>query len=471
MENPNTLFDTWMDVQNKMTKNMVEMNEKLQKTMIGGEMMEKGSELYKEWLEKQKGLLNNLMNQTTNGSTAANGQTTTNGNPSANPADFFQNWLNMQNEGMQKWMETSRTLTENMMKGQTGAFNPWDNTQNLQDNWMNGFNTMFSGMNKAMTEMPKFMNPNTAKEAFEDLVKGTQTYAKMYEMWQPFFQNMPKGGFDMEAMKKMFDPTAYKGLIDQMFGFTQNNNLMQLFDQTSKTITNWYANSRQMGESMVNMFGKERDLMEGMMPFGSSYVSEMYKTMFNNFRQGMLPFFRISAPGKEQEQLDKLFEMQEKLVNYSVKQNEMQFLIYTNAANAWTEVMNTLKTRSEEGKEYSNFQEFYGEWASVNEKIFIELFSTEEFSRLQGELMGLGLDLKKGFEEQMEATLEPFPVVLKSQMEEVYRNNYELRKELRSLQKTVKEMQKTMENATAEAAKTAAKTTTATTATTATAKK
>jgi len=105
-----------------------------------------------------------------------------------------------------------------MMKGQTGTFNPWTNNLN-QDNWMNGFNSMFSGMNKAFTDMPKFMNPSTAKEAFEDMLKGTQTYAKMYEMWQPFFQNMPKGGFDMEAMKKMFDPTAYKALIDQMFGF------------------------------------------------------------------------------------------------------------------------------------------------------------------------------------------------------------------------------------------------------------
>jgi hypothetical protein len=440
-----------------MTKNMVEMNEKLQKTMIGGEMMEKGSTLYKEWLEKQKGLLNNLMNQT---ATTTNEETTGSATE-ANPADFFKNWMNTQNEGMQKWMETTRTFTENMMKGQTGTFNPWTNNLN-QDNWMNGFNSMFSGLNKAMTEMPKFMNPSTAKEAFEDMLKGTQTYAKMYEMWQPFFQNMPKGGFDREAMKKMFDPTAYKALIDQMFGFNPNNNLTQLFEQTSKTISNWYTNSREMNNSMLNMFGKERDLMEGMMPFGSNYVSEMYKTMFNNFRQGMLPFFRISAPGKEQEQLDKLFVMQEKLVNYSVKQNEMQFLIYTNASNAWTEVMNVLKSRSEENKEYSNFQEFYGEWASINEKIFIQLFSTEEFSRLQGELIGLGLDLKKGFEEQMEAMMEPFPVVLKSQMEEVYRNNYELRKELRGLQKTVKEMQKNMENAIAEAIKTATKTAVAT---------
>lgn len=460
MENTNTLFDTWMDVQNKMTKNMVEMNEKLQKTMIGGEMMEKGSELYNEWLEKQKSLLNNLMGQTKE-ATTANGKATANGTEGINPADFFQNWMNMQNESMQRWMEMSRTFNENIMKAQTGAATPFGNTQNMQNTWMNGFNTMVTGMNKAMTEMPKFMNPGTAKEAFESMMKNTELYTKMYEMWKPFFQNMqnmqnmPKGGFDLENMKKMFDPAAYKGIIDQMFGFNPTNNLTQLFEQTSKAITNWYGNSRQMGDSMLNMFGKERDLMEGMMPFGTSYVAEMYKNMYNSFRQGMLPFFRVSAPGKEQEQLDKLFEMQEKMVNYGVKQNEMQYLIYTNAATAWNEVMNVLKNRAEEGKEYNNFQEFYGEWASINEKVFINLFSTEEFSRLQGQLIGLGLDLKKGFEEQMEAIMEPYPVVLKSQMEEVYRNNYELRKELRNLQKTVKELQKSMENGKEEGTKTA----------------
>ncbi|HSI90360.1 MAG TPA: poly(R)-hydroxyalkanoic acid synthase subunit PhaE [Adhaeribacter sp.] len=456
MENKNTIFDTWMEAQNKMTKNMVEMNEKLQKTMTGGEMMEKGSELYKEWLEKQKGLLNNLMGQE---ATTANGETSETNGKTLNPADFYKNWMNVQNEASEKMLEMNRAFYDNLMKAQTGATAAWGNPQSLQDNWMNGFNTVFSGMNKAMTDMPKFMNPNTAKDAFENMMKSTQTYAKMYEMWQPLLQNMPKGGFDAEAMKKMFDPAAYKTIIDKLFGFTPNGNMTQLFEQSSKMISNWYSTSRQMGDSMLNTFGKERDLMEGMMPFGQSYVTEMYKNMYNGFRQNMMPFFRLSSPGKEQEQLDKMFEMQEKMVNYSIKQNEMQYLIYGNAATAMTEVMNVLKARTDEGKEYSNFQEFYGEWAAINEKIFIQLFSTEEFSRLQGQLISLGLDLKKGLEEQMESILEPFPVVLKSHMDEVHRNNYELRKELRNLQKTVKEMQRTMatapkENATPEASKT-----------------
>jgi hypothetical protein len=196
-----------------------------------------------------------------------------------------------------------------------------------------------------------------------------------------------------------------------------------------------------MGDSYLNAFGKERDMLEGMMPTGAGYMNEMYRGLYNNFRQSMMPFFRLSAPGKEQEQLDTMFELQEKLVNYSVKQNEMQYLIYTNAGKAMNNVMELLRTRAEEKKEYANFQEFHAEWSDINEKIFIQLFSTEEFSRLQGEVIGLSLDLKKGFETQMEAMLQPYPVVLRSHMEEVYRNNYELRKELRALAKTVKELQ------------------------------
>jgi hypothetical protein len=307
---------------------------------------------------------------------------------------------------------------------------------------MSNLTNMFGNMNKAFGSMPNFLNTGETKTVFENMMKNAAMYTNLYDMMQPFFQNMPKTGFDTETMKKMFDPTAYKTVIDQMFGFNPSNNLTEVFEQTSKAYSNWMQQTRQMGDTMMQAFGKERDLMEGMMPSGNSYMAEMYRNMFNSFRQSMTPFFRIAKPGNEQEQLDSLFEMQENMVNYSLKQNEMQFLIYTNAAKAWNQVQELLKNRATEGKEYNNFQEFYAEWAEVNEKIFIELFSTDQFSRLQGELLALGLDLKKGFESQMEAMFEPFPVVLKSQMDEVYKTNYELRKELRSLKKEVREMQK-----------------------------
>ncbi|MDX5347888.1 MAG: hypothetical protein LPK19_11635 [Hymenobacteraceae bacterium] len=456
MENTKNIFDTWMDAQSQMTKNWVEMNEKLQKNMLGGEMMEKGSELYKEWLENQKNVINNLMGQQET-ATPVEGNTTAADKTFG--ADFFRNWLKMQNDAVLNWMDTTRSFYEKALKAQYDTNNnPWANTANMQQNWMN---SMFGNMSKAMTEMPKFLNPATVREAYENILKSSEMYTNMYQMWQPFFNNMPATGFDAESMKKMFNPAAYKEMIDKMFGFAPANDLTQLFEQSSKFMSNWFNTTRQFGDSYLNAFGKERDLVEGMLPSGSTYMTEMYKNFYNGFRQSMMPFFRLSAPGKEQEQLDAMVELQEKLVNYSIKQNEMQYMIYMNAGKAWNNVINLLQTRASEGKEYANFQEFYAEWSDINEKIFIELFNTDAFSRVQGELIALGLDIKKGYELQMEAMLEPYPVVLKSQMDEVYRNNYELRKEIRSLQKVVKELKKTVEATTAAEASKTAKTTTA----------
>ncbi|KAA9345749.1 poly(R)-hydroxyalkanoic acid synthase subunit PhaE [Adhaeribacter soli] len=441
MENKNTFFDNWMEAQTKMTKNWTELNEKMQGTMLGGEMMEKGSELYKEWLENQKNLLNTFMGQPV---TPADGREDKNAANNTSASSFFQNWFKMQNEVAMRMMETSRSLYENFLKTQNSFTTEHSNGQGPQ-NWMNAYGNFFSGLTRSMADLPKFMNPGTAKGAFESMLQSTELYNRLYQMWQPFFQQINKPGFDAENMTKMFDPAAYKAVIDQMFGFAPAQNLTQLFEQSAKYITNWYHTNRQMGDSFLNAFGKERDLLEGLMPSGTGYTTEMYRSFYNNFRQYMLPLVRMSAPGNEQQQLDAMFEIQEKLVNFGVKQTEMQYLIYTNAGKAWNEVMELLRTRHEENKEYANFQEFYGDWSAVNEKIFIELFATDEFSRLQGELISLSLDLRKGFENQMEAMLEPYPVVLRSQLEEVYRNNYELRKELRALQKTVKELQKKVE--------------------------
>src|SRR5688572_22736418 len=154
MENMNTLFDTWMDAQTKMTKNLTELTEKMQKNMPGGEMLEKGSELYKEWLENQKNLLNNLMGQP-----AATSSETNQTNNTIPGADFFQNWFKMQNDAALRMMDASRTMYETFAKTQ--------NMNDLQQNWMNSNGNIFGNMNKAFSEMPEFMNPNTAKEAFE----------------------------------------------------------------------------------------------------------------------------------------------------------------------------------------------------------------------------------------------------------------------------------------------------------------
>jgi polyhydroxyalkanoate synthesis regulator phasin len=76
----------------------------------------------------------------------------------------------------------------------------------------------------------------------------------------------------------------------------------------------------------------------------------------------------------------------------------------------------------------------YNEWVKVNEQLFTELFATEEFSKVKAEALNLSMDVKKHFEHQFEHTFENYPIVFKSDVEEMQKTVYELKKQVKELQ-------------------------------------
>ena len=73
----------------------------------------------------------------------------------------------------------------------------------------------------------------------------------------------------------------------------------------------------------------------------------------------------------------------------------------------------------------------------VNEKNYQALFQTEEFSKMQGELLEADLKVRNQFSKLMELYLDDFPVALRSEMDDLYKTIYELKKKVKSLEKQV----------------------------------
>jgi len=68
------------------------------------------------------------------------------------------------------------------------------------------------------------------------------------------------------------------------------------------------------------------------------------------------------------------------------------------------------------------------------DELLTELFGTESFSKLKGEVLNLSMDIKTYFEKQMEKYLEFFPVAKTSELEEVYKTIHDLKKQVKSLE-------------------------------------
>jgi polyhydroxyalkanoate synthase subunit PhaE len=94
-----------------------------------------------------------------------------------------------------------------------------------------------------------------------------------------------------------------------------------------------------------------------------------------------------------------------------------------------------IHSAAREGKPISSFTEFYNEWSKINEKEFVDLFHSKEFVMLQEEILRIQSELVKRFEKNFEFLLQPFPVASKSQMDEVYKTNHDLKTRMNKLEK------------------------------------
>jgi hypothetical protein len=82
----------------------------------------------------------------------------------------------------------------------------------------------------------------------------------------------------------------------------------------------------------------------------------------------------------------------------------------------------------------SSFQPFFNDWVNINEKHYTQLFSTDEFSKLKGELTTISMEIKKNLEKQFENRVESFPLVVKSEMSELYKTIHDLKKTIKTLE-------------------------------------
>jgi hypothetical protein len=98
----------------------------------------------------------------------------------------------------------------------------------------------------------------------------------------------------------------------------------------------------------------------------------------------------------------------------------------------------------------------------------IELFQTDEFSRLQGDVIGLQMDMKLGMNKAFEHVMTPYPVAKSSEVDALIKQVHDLKTKVRKMERELSaDKEAANKTATAQKTTTARKTTTRKTATTA----
>ncbi|RNI27554.1 hypothetical protein EFA69_15630 [Rufibacter immobilis] len=348
---------------------------------------------------------------------------------------IFDTWVNTTSKLVNDWRE----MTEKLNSEQK---NIWEEAGKMQQTWMHSFQNMMQNM-----QMPFMSGANAGvgasmQDAFFNMLRSTDIYTQLFQLWQPVFRAMQNNSFQNQDFWKLIDPQGFKSIVDKLFGFDAVGPMKTFMDQSTQVMNMWMNSFSDAGKNMGQMFGNGMPFFNAMSQMNPQSMMNWYIDMARSAQRSMAPFLGSTSNGT-MPSMQHTVELMEQWGNYMAKLNQLQTMLYKTSVSAWEKVMQTVTDRAKDGTMVTDFNQFYNEWSTINEREYVALFNTDEYAALQAELIKLNSDLNKMYERQMEAFLQPYPVVFRSQLEEVYKVNHELRSRINTLERMVTELQNT----------------------------
>jgi hypothetical protein len=463
--------DTVMNAQKQVVDTMVENTKKLANGNAAvNEVVEKSSDWYKNWLDTQK----NFFGQTTQ-QTEKVADTTKDSMSKMN--DFYQNWFNSQaNWAKQMWEMSSNAMKQATNGASATANDPmsymtnmWGNMSNNMNNWMTGmnntnnmmnmmnqwqnnnpfnmdawkkaneswtgiFNQYYSILNSNVAEMQKNMQNGTAQDAYKGMVNVSEAFTRFSEMWMPLWKSIQDKTFNTEMYKQWMNPAMYKDVMDKYFGFMPEQS-RQYFQNMSNTMQ---QNMGQMGQTGMDQYQQMRSAMNNMMPNPSDMFGGMmsnYNQMFGMMSNAVAPFTKLMPANQQTRTMMEWSDIANRMAIYNIKNAEMQYMMYAQGTKVMDQVAENIAAKIQKGEEISSIMSVYQEWLNISDKTYVSLFESENYSKLMAEVSSMQLKLRKDVEGQLEKFMVGVPVATRSEMDELYKTIYELKKEVRDLRR------------------------------------
>jgi len=351
-----------------------------------------------------------------------------------NASAMFDSWFKFQKEYMDNWNSAANSF-QSAFKGTDWSKNTKSETKDVfgfYQSWKDTFGKYFD---TTMKSYPGGVNTDTMSKLFG----GADAYVKLYEFWEPLIKSIQESAFDPESYKEMFEPEKYREMVSKIFGFSSPEGVADFCGQTSEMFETWAGKSPLFIKPWTDAIQENMDsylaFTKGDVEAGYNIFHNAYSAFEKTFGKG----FKIPAVGKDRQEIELLLKTFDSYTVYLAKNTEFQHKMFVTGQNAMEKVVESIAEKIKNKEDIADFDQFFRLWAEVNEKDFLELFKTEEFAKLQGTVLDVSLDTRRYFQQLMELYLEDFPIALRSEMDDVYKTVYTLKKNVRKMLKKEKE--------------------------------
>ncbi|MBP8725223.1 MAG: hypothetical protein KBF37_02315 [Saprospiraceae bacterium] len=461
------LVDLVVETQAKVVDQFVDATRHLTKDVPAvQETLDKGNKIYKEALHAQAGVYEMANEQMTH--TAEKMQET-----SDSVKNFFQHWFENQMNWAKTTFQQSQQDNAKAFSGQPADWtNLWQNWNNQMNGFMsnnmnaepffqmmksnpflqgNGFQKQWSEqasqwspfvksymelMQSAYGEWWKQMPNTTAAESFQGMQKMASGMRQFYDLWAPLFSAMQQNAFSYERYKEQFNADKYKAFLDSFFSFLPDESRRQM-DVMNRQFVEQMKHFAEMGLNNLQQFRSQ----SFQQPWMSASPFQQMVEFYTNWKQAMVeassPISRLFEENSNVKNAKVWSELYDKMALLSMKNNELQYMIYQEGIQVMDALASRVTDRLKKGESVDSMVKLFQEWMVLGDEHFTQMFQGDSYSKLMTEVSSLQLSIKKELDIQMEKMFfANLPVATRTEMDEVYKSLYELKKMVRNLERS-----------------------------------
>ena len=313
----------------------------------------------------------------------------------------------------------------------------------MADQWVNTWTEAGTQMWKNWFDLmgQSVQNPvSDTKPNWDDItrrfVDNQQLFLRLLKLsfnsWQELFPKIEAGG-DWQQFLKNYTEQVRSQLDEFSSGATKvsqdSTELWKLYVDQTRKITQLWADS--LG-SAIAPFGRASlsGAAEPWIELNNLYWNLLYEETFGSLMQSPLLGPTREVNGK----LLRAFDAWAKLYRSSA---DYQVVLANVQVQSFEELMRELITRAEKGDTVKDWRQFQQLWGQVADSVFEKAFCNEENLKIRGRFLNSLNTYRIQQQALMDVWMKALNMPLRSEIDEVHKTIYELRKEVKSLKKTI----------------------------------
>jgi class III poly(R)-hydroxyalkanoic acid synthase PhaE subunit len=128
-------------------------------------------------------------------------------------------------------------------------------------------------------------------------------------------------------------------------------------------------------------------------------------------------------------------------INFSKANFDYLIVLLDVWLKAFDELMRELASSEEKGETFQDWRQLLQVWSNVFDRVFAQTFRSEDALEVQGNFLNSAMTYRLYQQQLMEVFLKMYDLPTRSEVDEIHRSIYELRKEVKSLKKALAESQ------------------------------